>query len=62
MTSKEMMAEQVKKRMEYMLKGGLKSSDLPSSISHNKWVAEQLEKRKNWIWIKNKKENEDANI
>ena len=56
------MAEQVKKRMEYMLKGGLKSSDLPSSISHNKWVAEQLEKRKNWIWIKNKKENEDANI
>ena len=55
------MAEQVKKRMEYMLKGGLKSSDLPSSISHDKWVAEQVEKRvesrKNWI--KNKKENED---
>ena len=62
MKVKEMMAEQVKKRMEYMLKGGLKSSDLPSSISHNKWVAEQVEKRKNWIWIKNEKGNEDENI
>jgi|TARA_R100000482_G_C5115731_1_gene142939 hypothetical protein len=61
MTSKQMMAEQVKKRMEYMLKGGLKSSDLPSPISSNRWVAEQVKKRmesrKNWI--KNKKENED---
>ena len=62
MKVKDMMAEQVKKRMEYMLKGGLKSSDLPSSISHNKWVAEQVEKRKNWIWIKNEKGNEDENI
>tara|TARA_A100001201_G_scaffold135736_1_gene124207 strand:+ start:159 stop:341 length:183 start_codon:yes stop_codon:yes gene_type:complete len=58
MKAKEMMAEQVKKRMEYMLKGGLKSSDLSSPISSDKWVAEQVEKRKNWIWIKNKKENE----
>ena len=61
MTSKQMMAEQVKKRMEYMLKGGLKSSDLPSPISSNRWVAEQakkrVESRKNWI--KNKKENEN---
>ena len=61
MTSKQMMAEQVKKRMEYMLKGGLKSSDLPSPISSNKWVAEQAKKRveSRNNWIKNKKENEN---
>ena len=61
MTSKKMMAEQVKKRMEYMLKGGLKSSDLTSPISSDKWVTEQakkrVESRKNWI--KDKKENEN---
>ena len=46
--------------MKVILKGGLKSSDLPSPISTNKWVAEQVKKRKHWI--KNKKENQDADI
>ena len=48
-------------KVKDILKGGLKLSDLPSPISHNKWVAEQVKKRmlsrKNWI--KNKKEKED---
>ena len=26
---------------------------------HKEMMAEQVEKRKNWIWIKNKEENED---
>ena len=47
-------------KVKDILKGGLKSSDLPSPISTNKWVAEQVKKRKNWI--KNKKENEDEDI
>ena len=51
-------------KVKDILKGGLKPSDLPSPISHNKWVAEEVKKRmisrKNWI--KNKKENQDADI
>ena len=26
---------------------------------HEEMTAEQVEKRKNWIWIKNKEENKD---
>ena len=53
-------------KVKDILKGGLKASDLPSPISSNKWVAEQVKKRilsrKNWISLKtNKKENEDEN-
>ena len=45
-------------KVKDILKGGLKSSDLPSPISSNKWVAEQVKKRKDWISLKtNKKEN-----
>ena len=27
---------------------------------HEEMMAEQVKKRKNWIWIKNKEENEDV--
>ena len=48
-------------KVKNILKGGLKSSDLPSPISSNKWVAEQVKKRKNWISLNtNKKDKKDA--
>ena len=48
-------------KVKNILKDGLKSSDLPSPISSNKWVAEQVKKRKNWISLNtNKKDKEDA--
>jgi len=50
-------------KVKDILKGGFKSSDLPSPISSNKWVAEQVKKRKNWISLRtNKKENINANL
>ena len=46
-------------KVKDILKGGLKASDLPSPISSNKWVAEQVKKRKNWISLKTNKKEKD---
>ena len=46
-------------KVKDILKGGLKSRDLPSPISSNKWVAEQVKKRKDWISPRTNKKEKD---